>query len=334
MIKLYKKLENKFYKYSIPKLYFYIIAAIVIGYVLCYLFPSVYYYLPFNPYEVVYNHQYWRLFTWIFEIPFSLRDPLNMLFLPLSLYFYYFVGRTLEAMFGKFSFNLYVLGGWFFSTLGMIGATVYMFYLSPVKDVYTMLYRTLIDQYKGDVEIGFGFGGTHYMLTSIFFAFALIFGEMQVRLWMIIPFKVKWSAWITAAFMAYDFYKGQLPKRVVIVMCILNFIIYYFTFKSMTGRSLKTIKRQMVYKQKIRAASQGRQNVRNNTDVRPQERKSNVYRMPAGKAIHKCAICGRSEQDGENMEFRYCSKCNGDLEYCQDHLYTHTHVTGNEDSSN
>ena len=41
---------------------------------------------------------------------------------------------------------------------------------------------------------------------------------------------------------------------------------------------------------------------------------------------HKCAICGRTENDGDDLEFRFCSKCNGNYEYCQDHLFTHEHV--------
>ena len=45
----------------------------------------------------------------------------------------------------------------------------------------------------------------------------------------------------------------------------------------------------------------------------------------AGSARHKCAICGRTENDDPNLSFRYCSKCTGNKEYCQDHLFTHTH---------
>ncbi|GFI65231.1 hypothetical protein IMSAG185_00826 [Lachnospiraceae bacterium] len=41
---------------------------------------------------------------------------------------------------------------------------------------------------------------------------------------------------------------------------------------------------------------------------------------------HKCAICGRTEEDDPNLEFRFCSKCNGNYEYCQNHLFTHEHV--------
>ena len=41
---------------------------------------------------------------------------------------------------------------------------------------------------------------------------------------------------------------------------------------------------------------------------------------------HKCAICGQTEDDDPTLEFRFCSKCNGNYEYCQQHLFTHTHV--------
>ena len=41
---------------------------------------------------------------------------------------------------------------------------------------------------------------------------------------------------------------------------------------------------------------------------------------------HRCAVCGRTEQDDPSLEFRYCSRCEGEYEYCQEHLYTHQHV--------
>jgi hypothetical protein len=46
---------------------------------------------------------------------------------------------------------------------------------------------------------------------------------------------------------------------------------------------------------------------------------------------HKCAICGRTERDGDDLTFRFCSKCDGNYEYCQDHLYTHIHFTNGEE---
>ena len=42
--------------------------------------------------------------------------------------------------------------------------------------------------------------------------------------------------------------------------------------------------------------------------------------------LHKCAVCGITDADDPNMEFRYCSKCNGYYCYCSKHINNHTHV--------
>ena len=42
--------------------------------------------------------------------------------------------------------------------------------------------------------------------------------------------------------------------------------------------------------------------------------------------LHKCYICGQTDADNKDLEFRYCSKCNGNYEYCQNHLFTHEHI--------
>jgi hypothetical protein len=42
--------------------------------------------------------------------------------------------------------------------------------------------------------------------------------------------------------------------------------------------------------------------------------------------FHKCTVCGITEKDNPDMDFRYCSKCAGDYEYCMDHLKNHDHM--------
>ena len=59
---------------------------------------------------------------------------------------------------------------------------------------------------------------------------------------------------------------------------------------------------------------------------RRQEFKQQAKIVVPSKTRHRCAVCGRTELDGPELEFRYCSKCEGNYEYCQDHLYTHQHV--------
>ena len=44
------------------------------------------------------------------------------------------------------------------------------------------------------------------------------------------------------------------------------------------------------------------------------------------RIVHRCAICGRTQEEFPDLEFRYCSKCEGNYEYCADHLFTHQHV--------
>lgn len=41
--------------------------------------------------------------------------------------------------------------------------------------------------------------------------------------------------------------------------------------------------------------------------------------------FHRCAACGRTENDSPELDFRICPECSGDLEYCQEHLRSHPH---------
>ena len=42
--------------------------------------------------------------------------------------------------------------------------------------------------------------------------------------------------------------------------------------------------------------------------------------------IHKCAVCGKTDTDYPDEEFRYCSKCNGYYCYCSEHIHNHVHI--------
>ena len=40
----------------------------------------------------------------------------------------------------------------------------------------------------------------------------------------------------------------------------------------------------------------------------------------------KCSVCGKTDLTDPQMEFRYCSKCNGYYCYCADHINNHIHI--------
>lgn len=143
---------------------------------------------------------------------------------------------------------------------------------------------------------------TYYINLSIFLAFAMNYPDMEVLFMMIIPLKIKYLAILDVVYLLYDMIRGGWGTRTVIIASLLNFIIYF-----LMTRDYRKISPQEIYrKQQFKKA------------VHPQ--------MTPGGSRHKCAVCGRTEKDGDHLEFRYCSKCNGNYEYCQDHLFTHQHI--------
>ena len=63
-------------------------------------------YLAFSPYYIL-RGQVWRLVTWVIAVP----SVVGILWTALSLYFYYFIGSTLENHWGTARFSMYYLIG-------------------------------------------------------------------------------------------------------------------------------------------------------------------------------------------------------------------------------
>lgn len=146
---------------------------------------------------------------------------------------------------------------------------------------------------------------TDYLNFSLFFAVALTFPETQFYLFYVIPIKAKWLALFDGLFYLYGLIFGSAATRVAILVSMLNLILYFIMSKG-SRYNPKEIRRKQQFKSQMRQATQT---------------------AGPGGGRHRCCVCGRTEQDDPNLTFRYCSKCEGDYEYCQDHLYTHQHVT-------
>lgn len=143
---------------------------------------------------------------------------------------------------------------------------------------------------------------TYYINLSIFLAFAASYPDMQVLFMMIIPMKMKWLAYLDIAYLLYDLIRGNWATRTVIIASLFNFILFFLATRNYTRISPGQMHRRQEFKKAVHP------------------------KMAQGVTKHKCAICGRTEKDGDHLEFRFCSKCNGNYEYCQDHLFTHEHV--------
>ena len=194
----------------------------------------------------------------------------------------------------------YSLGNTLESYWGAFRYNVYIF--SGI--LFTVIGSFIVNGLIGGIT---GFGSlysTYYINMSIFLACASIMPDYQLLLYGIIPIKMKWLAVLDVVLLAVDAVQGGLIIRIVIIASLLNFIIFFFCNRNLRGHSPKQAARRKKFQKQI---------------SRPQ----NQY---AGGAKHRCAVCGRTELDNPTLEFRYCSKCNGNYEYCQDHLFTHEHV--------
>ena len=318
MGKFWYKMEYKYGKYAIRNLPLVLIICYGIGYVLQIALPGVAEYMMLNPYYI-FKGQIWRLITWVLIPPEGLS-----LFTVIMLYFYYSIGKSLENMWGAFRFNVYVLSGLFFTVLGSF-ALYGIAWVQFADVIENMGAETVFTQFayvqrltETGVEevllpaVWFSGVSTYYINMALLLAFAATFPNVQVFLMGIIPIRVKVLGILYGIIVVYDFAFGTMASRVIILASLLNFVIFFFSTRGYARVSPGELKRKHDYQKKVREARK----MGNET----------VYQGRSVITRHKCAICGRTELDDENLEFRYCSKCEGNYEYCMEHLYTHEHV--------
>ena len=277
------KMERKIGKYAISNLSLYLIMGYVLGYILQFINPAIVDFLTLNPYLILHG-QIWRLVTWVLIPP----SAQSILFYVIMMLFYYQLGTSLERTWGVFRYNVYIFGGILYTVIGAFVTWMIM----------TAVYGNagLTGAIVG-VQVS-----TYYICMSIFLAFAACYPNMQILLYFIIPIKMKWMAYVYAVLMLLDLVQGSWPQRIVMMMSLLNFVIFFLSTRDLYRFSPKEVHRRQAYRQAVN---------------RPQS---------AGITKHKCAVCGRTEKDDPSLEFRFCSKCAGNYEYCQEHLFTHQHV--------
>lgn len=280
--------EKKFGKYAIKNLSLVLIAFYACGYLIRMINPFMLNYLTLNPYYVIFKGQVWRLITWLIVPP----DSFDF-FTIIMLYFYYSIGTSLERCWGTYRYNLYIFQGILFTILGSFVVMGYM-YLFHGNTLLAVGDEAFFVQY---ISSAFS---TYYVNMSIFLAYAATFPDMQVLLFFLIPVKVKILGIIYGALLVYQIVFSGVVYRFIIAASLLNFVVFFFTSRNKVRFSPKQIKRRETYKREVHKAT-------------------SITR-------HKCAICGRTEETNPELDFRFCSKCEGNYEYCQDHLFTHTHV--------
>lgn len=265
---------------GIPNLMRYIVAANAVIYILGVFDQSglLYSTLALDAASVLHG-QIWRIVTFVL-LPTGGR-PLEVL---LSLFFYFWLGESMERLWGSTKFTVYYVSGMLLSTLASILALFLDGFAFPL----------------------FGAG---YVNSALFFAYALTYPDAIVRVMYILPVKMKWLAIIEAAVyvlaVVYGAVMGAWGYALTPIIAMLNLFIFFSPDFSRRADQFQARHRSEAVQFRKAVKEQKRQRGYN----------------------HKCEVCGRTDTDFPDLQFRYCSKCTGYHCYCEEHIFNHVHHT-------
>lgn len=291
MAKLRTKLTQFFYKHrnkGVHNLMLYIGIANVIVYVLYLIRPENPLFtnlLAFDPYAAA-QGELWRLLSY----PLVYLATAGSIFGILSLLFYYWCGLVLEQLWGTLRMNLYYLAG---------------VLLTSLAGLLTRSYATAT-----------------YVNLSLFLAIATIQPDEVIRIYFVLPIKMKWMAWVDLGFTLIGVIRGLIlmvgslgsgSPYLGWIVPLMPLVVWLLFFGKQTANLLpEFIRYHPTRKSWKRKIKQGQ-----------------IYDIPnkQGQARFRCTVCGRTELTNPGLEFRYCSKCAGYRCYCEDHIHNHTHIT-------
>ena len=253
------RLERRFGFIAIPGLLRYVAILSALVFVLYKLDPSYLKLIDLDPVAVRHG-QVWRLVTYLFVPQLAnflpLPDWANAAFFVL---FLWWMGNGLESAWGAFRLTLFYF-------IGMAGTTI--------------------------AALLFGAAFSNFMLTaSLFFAFAHFFPDVVIYFAYILPMKVKWIAWFSAAILLFQFLAGSMQFRAAFIAAMSNYLLFF-------GPGL------------YRSARQRK-------EVADRRQRFEIQSRSEEEPLHKCATCGATELTDPSLEFRVSK--DGE-EYCLAHL--------------
>jgi hypothetical protein len=259
-MKLLDRLERKFGEFPAINFTFYLIFGQIFVFFLMHFYPIYQ-----NTFDLQGNllmkGEYYRAFS------FLLKPIVNDFFFAVfTWYLYYMYGVALERYWGSFKYLIYIL----IITI----ATITLALLYPDQ------------QFSNE-----------YVFGSIFLAFAYLFPEFELRLFFIIPVKVKWWALAVWIVMLGVVLLGSMPQKVQTLLSVLNFFIFFY--EELWDEVQRRLRR---------------------SSIKVKETVSS--RIPQ----HVCNVCGKNNIDNPDMGIRYCSKCKPEKCFCEDDFLKHAHI--------
>ena len=241
--------------------------------------------------SLILQGQVWRLFTY----PLTYSGG-NIVFTLITLLCYYSLGQAIENVWGTFRFNLF-----YFSGIVMM-------------DVFCLLFG--------------GMATAYHLNLSLFLAYATMYPNAGFLLFFIIPVKAWIFALLDIVIMFSDVLTltlaGYFPYSLFPFVALLN----YFLFFGKDVLNVIPLSWRLNAKRLFKKGAQ-KASPKQTAKVIPFPTAGSyeaTVATPKAPYTHKCVICGKTDTDHPELEFRYCSRCSGYHCYCEEHISNHTHI--------
>ncbi len=241
--------------------------------------------------ELILQGQIWRLFTYPL-----LTYRSNILLQLMYLICYYSLGRAMENVWGTCKFNLFYLTG------------------VVMMDIYCMIFGGTADVY--------------YLNMSLFLSYATLYPNAQFLFLYIIPVKAWIFALLDLVIILSGLFTYPFPYNLFSVISLANYFLFFGKdVLNVIPVSWRANARRLFRRGKQTTAKSG--NSGSKPKVVPFPSAGSYQATTAtvkAPYTHKCTVCGKTDISHPDLEFRYCSRCNGYHCYCQDHISSHTHI--------
>ena len=238
--------------------------------------------------DLILQGQVWRLFTYVLM---DFRG--SILTMVLFFFCYYSLGQALENIWGTFRFNLF-----YFSGVILI-------------DIFCLIFG--------------GSASVSYVHLSLLLAYATMFPDARFLIMYVIPVKAWVMALVYIALALYGLISYSFPSNLFSIISLANYFLFF-------GKDIKNVIPLAWRANFSRLIRRGRQK------VSPKQQRSKVIPFPSAGSYeatvakpkapytHRCTVCGRTDTEFPDLEFRYCSRCQGYHCYCEDHISNHAHI--------
>lgn len=254
--------------------------------------------------------QVWRLVSYVFTLSLGSSPIIAVI----GLVCIYSIGRTIENLWGTLRFNLFYLGG-------VVLMDIFAMICCPTLPADGTVFSEEAQIIAASWQYFYSLKMVYYLDMTLLIAFATLYPDAQFMIFFIIPVK----AWILGLLYlllnAIELFNLCFPQ-ILFPHCLFP-LVGFANYLLFFGKDVTNLL-PLSWRAKIHRSRKAKPVRTGPIPFTPSDRAE----RPAAKEVytHRCTVCGRTDVTDPQLEFRYCSRCNGYHCYCQDHINNHTHI--------